>query len=306
MILIAPASETAPQACTPSEAWRPSLGGALHNFVVVRIFLGVLLLLAAGFKAHALWVDPAPIVGLFASPRWQVAFIEAELVLGIWLLSGAYPRRAWLAACVAFLLFAGTSLYLGLAGQASCGCFGRLAVSTWTALALDLGALFALWISRPAEVNLRLLSVASFRPSALRLCAVAAVVTVAGIFLVSLPYSDSPLGAALARLRGESIGVDPPLSELGEGSPGEERQFEITLRNYTDRPMRIIGGTADCSCVTTSDLPITVPQGEARRITVMARFVGPVGVAQQVFRLFTDDEKHPVVMARFTRRLLPQ
>jgi len=118
--------------------------------------------------------------------------------------------------------------------------------------------------------------------------------------------TDSFLSAALARLRGESLAVDPPVSHIGHGVLREQREFEIEVRNYTDRPIRILGGGADCFCVTTRDLPITVPQQQARRITIIATFAGAFGVGQQVFRLYTDDETQPVVIARYTRRLVPE
>lgn len=115
----------------------------------VSIVLGMLLLGAAGLKTHALLTDPSPGMSLFSSPRWQIAFIELEVVLGLWLLSGFSSAGAWAAAVGVFSLLAGVSFYLAILGKPSCGCFGKVAVNPWYTWAGDLIALAALWYWRP-------------------------------------------------------------------------------------------------------------------------------------------------------------
>lgn len=63
-----------------------------------------------------------------------------EGLLGLLLLSGWAKRAAWFLAVTFFLIVAGVSLYLGLMGQSSCDCFGRIRVSPWGAFALDVAA----------------------------------------------------------------------------------------------------------------------------------------------------------------------
>lgn len=94
----------------------------------------MLLLVTAGLKL----VDPSPDafsgLELLSSSRWRMAAIEAEALLGLWLLTGAHPRLLWLATMFCFSLLASVSVYLGIEGQSSCGCFGaRLPVSPWYA-----------------------------------------------------------------------------------------------------------------------------------------------------------------------------
>jgi hypothetical protein len=64
----------------------------------VRRVLGAFLLVAAGLKAHGLALDPLAEDSFLASPRLQVATIEVETVLGLWLLAGRWARMAWAAA----------------------------------------------------------------------------------------------------------------------------------------------------------------------------------------------------------------
>jgi hypothetical protein len=100
-------------------------------FRILSLVLGIFLLSAAALKAQGLVTDPLAQDSFLASPRLLVATIEIESILGLWLLSGWWPRASWAATLVFFGILAGTSFYLGWAGQSSCGCFGRVRVSPW-------------------------------------------------------------------------------------------------------------------------------------------------------------------------------
>lgn len=67
----------------------------------------------------------------------------------MWLVSGAWPTLSWAAAVLTFTGFAGLSLYAGLVGRASCGCFGDHHVSPWYAFAVDVAAFGLLVLVRP-------------------------------------------------------------------------------------------------------------------------------------------------------------
>lgn len=56
--------------------------------------------------------------------------------------------------------------------------------------------------------------------------------------------------------------------DFGEGHPGQVLEATVEVRNVTDAPIRLIGGTADCSCVTTDGLPATVPPGGAVSVPI--------------------------------------
>ena len=121
----------------------------------------------------------------------------------------------------------------------------------------------------------------------------AIIAMVSGIFLI---ISDDP-ASALARLRGESISVEPSVSDVGDGVLGETREFQIQLRNNTDNTIRVVGGTANCDCVTIADLPIELAPHEVRLVAIEVRFKGSAGVFQRPFVLFTDDDAHRTVTA---------
>jgi hypothetical protein len=94
----------------------------------------------------------APSARILDSRWFAIALVEFEVVLGLWLLSGAYARLAWWAALVCFLGFAAFSLASALMGNRSCGCFGNVEVSPWLSLAIDVAAVGALLCYRPSSL----------------------------------------------------------------------------------------------------------------------------------------------------------
>lgn len=118
--------------------------------IVLKI-LGLLLLTAAALKGHELLTVPVPNQNLWSGRPFLICQVELELTLGIWLLSGVCKRLAWLIALSCFGLFCCVTLYKGVTGAASCGCFGRVHLDPWITLtALDLPPVLALTLFRPA------------------------------------------------------------------------------------------------------------------------------------------------------------
>jgi hypothetical protein len=126
----------------------------LTGYDVVRIALGVLLLSAAGLKAHQLATEPVAGAGLLDSRRLLMATVEFELFFGLWLLTNIWPKPTWVAALTCFGLFACVSLCKALAGHPSCGCFGRVPANPWGTMLFDLAIVVSLLIWRPRRDRL--------------------------------------------------------------------------------------------------------------------------------------------------------
>lgn len=234
------------------------------------------------------------------SPRLEVATIEIEALLGLWLLSGWSERAGRLAALAFFVILASASLFMALAGQRSCGCFGPIAVSPWLAFAFDVSAVGALATCRPSPRG-RLRSSTSSRWVLLTgLGAATLLIMTGGAFFLGF---ENPIDA-LARLRGDLVTVEPPVTDVGEGERNAQRSFSITLKNHTDQPVRVYGGTASCYCLATEDLPITLLAGESRSIEVKMVFRGGAGRFQHRFVFYADAEGQREILARFAGRLL--
>jgi thiol-disulfide isomerase/thioredoxin len=129
------------------------------NNIVLKI-LGLLLLTGAVLKGHELLTTPMANADIWSNRYFLIFVVEFELALGIWLLSGLFKRAAWLVTLGCFTLFCGVTLYKGLTGAASCGCFGNVHINPWiTLFAVDLPAVILLAIFRPKLEKRRFFSI---------------------------------------------------------------------------------------------------------------------------------------------------
>lgn len=107
---------------------------------VVRVAVAVVLLTAAGLKAHQLATSPVLGDG-FLDSRWVlIATVEFEILFGLWLLANILPVWTRQAAIALSALFATASLYEALTGHSSCGCFGRVEMNLRPTFVLDIVA----------------------------------------------------------------------------------------------------------------------------------------------------------------------
>jgi len=108
-------------------------------------------------------------------------------------------------------------------------------------------------------------------------------------------FAYGSLDAAIAALRSQSI-VAPDYVDFGSVTSGQQIEKQVIIRNYSNQPVRLIGGTSDCSCVTTSVMPITIPSKES--VVVQIQLKGPASVKGQFSRyseLWTDHDSQRIV-----------
>ena len=232
--------------------------------------------------------------------------VEFEVFLGLWLLSGFRPLGSWFLALSAFVAFAGVSFYLGWVGQSSCGCFGRLSPSPWYTFGLDVGIIAALFAARPDLGSLkdkpRSTLTGAVVPAGFALAGGAAFF---GLFIGLAYFTFGSVRGAVAYFRGERVSVLPRLVEAGDGLSGERRKVKIELGNWTDKPIRLIGGTADCSCTVLNDLPLTIPPKEVRAVSIDFSFSGKPGMFSRPIAFLVDDDGFQRVNFRLTGRIRP-
>lgn len=261
---------------------------------------------------HGLIVDPYGQDNFLALPWLQVLTIEVEVLLGLWLLSRFHERLAWYVTLLFFIALAAISFTLASQGQASCGCFGKVEVNPWWTFALDAGIITVMTLlSVIPNRNQGLVSVEALAPHGPRAIALHPILQItlmtAGLLgLLALGFTlftDDPW-ATLACLRGETLAVIPAVTQLGEGKAGEQRTFQVQLRNYSDKPIKVVGGTTSCACIATQDLPVTIPAGGIKAISVKINFSGTPGIFTHRFTLYSDSAER-VTIARFTGSLHP-
>lgn len=259
----------------------------------VSLLLGGVLLVAAGMKLYGLSVSPLPSVGWLSVPSVQYAAVAAELAVGGWLISGAARPLAWLAALALFGTFTVVSGYLGVIGQASCGCFGTIQASPWAAFGVDVAAVALLLAARPGRAAWQSEPVRPLFLQATKLLGGAAFVLV--LLALGSSFLFGSVSAALAKLRGESLGA-PQYVDFGTAKPGEVREETVPITNWTDRPIRLIGGTSDCSCITTKDMPVTILSNETYELTIRLKVPQstPGGFTRTVAILTDCDEQRGI------------
>lgn len=249
----------------------------------VLVAVAVLLFSAAALKAYGLWRGGIPSAVPFSSPHWQLAFIELEAALGLWFISGRGERAAWCAAAFAFAVFTGVSALLALNGYRTCACFGPIRVNPWVTCAIDAAALAALWRVRPSGSL-------GWTASRGAVFALGGAIGIALIALYLLAGNDALL-TAISRLRGDSLIVEPGVSYLGEGRPGEWRAVSVRVHNHSNGPRRIVGCLVGCAVAPGTELPVAVEAGSAVDIVLSYQIHGQPGDFAATPTLFTDDER---------------
>lgn len=120
-----------------------------RGYGVVHLLLAGIILVAAALKGHQLATEPILGHGLLDGRWFLIGVVEFELFFGLWLLLGAAPQMTWYATLACFSGFAAVSGYKGILGEASCGCFGKVAIHPWYTCILDLACVALLLVSRP-------------------------------------------------------------------------------------------------------------------------------------------------------------
>ncbi len=123
-----------------------------RGWLFVRLFVAAVLLIAAGLKAHQLATTPSLGDGILQARWFNIFVVEFELLFGIWLVFGLLQKLTWLASVGLFAVFATVSTFKGISGEASCGCFGEVAINPWLTAMFDLCVVGMLVWVRPREV----------------------------------------------------------------------------------------------------------------------------------------------------------
>ncbi|MBU1260247.1 MAG: redoxin domain-containing protein [Planctomycetes bacterium] len=118
--------------------------------IIVMWIAGVVFLVATALKIHQLLTEPIISKGFWESWEFFLIQIPLELGLGIWLVSGLFRKAGWLLALISFAGFIVVTLYKGIIGAESCGCFGTVHVDPWiTLFIMDVPIFVLLAIFRP-------------------------------------------------------------------------------------------------------------------------------------------------------------
>ncbi len=116
-------------------------------WLVLRLFVAAILLVAAGLKAHQLATTPSLGGGVLETRWFNIFVVEFELLFGIWLVFGMLQKLTWIASVALFSIFATVSALKGISGEASCGCFGKVTINPWLTAGFDLAVVgLLIWV----------------------------------------------------------------------------------------------------------------------------------------------------------------
>ena len=87
-------------------------------------------------------------------------------------------------------------------------------------------------------------------------------------------------------------------------SARESVAAQVTLSNVGEEPIQIVGGSTDCQCITTKDLPLTLQAGESRAVQVTIRRTGAPGVQRRRYHFFTDQQRQFRASASFVGQVV--
>jgi hypothetical protein len=226
----------------------------------VPLLLGILLIVAAGFKAHELIFEPA-VTRRFWDSRWLViALTELELGLGLWLISGIHALPARRTALACFAAFAAVNGFKVWGGEASCGCFGRVLIPPAYILIFDLSALTGLWFWKPKRA---LHSNPTTEATALLESTERSGVASPGWWTTAIAGGGVILLAAGVTVRAffqpadelfRQVTAEPGFFDFGEVPQGQSLTHIFRLDNKWRNPIEVVKVQSSCGCTTVEEI----------------------------------------------------
>ena len=114
------------------------------------------------------------------------------------------------------------------------------------------------------------------------------------------------LVAFVAFLKGHTFVILPAQADLGTCCSGDRRSTSFTIRNLSERPLRVVGAKTACSCVVANALPISVPARESRTIPIQVHINRRSSDYCEPIVFFVDDGSVHTRSAKIRARVSPQ
>lgn len=230
-----------------------------------------------------LGAEVVPSEGSLISGGIQAIIIYVEIFVGAWLFLPGQVWEKWLAVVGLLISFLAVNLAFSWEGRASCGCFGPMKTDPRFVAALEFFLLVVFLICRPAVLFPRIV-----RCEWCSLSSVSVALVCLGVALALGVMAFGTLDRATAFLANKTYSIAPGNINLGVSSQGDIREADVHISNWSARPLRVVGGTSTCSCLTTSDLPCTIEPGETATLRIKIRFPDSEGRSQHLAKFILD------------------
>lgn len=261
---------------------------ARYGYLVSRLLIGSLLLLAAAMKLSPL--NAMPIAIWLVVPKAAVfIWAIAEFILG-WACLTLVPHR--LLHRILIALFGVFLLVLGMkwiGGEQRCDCLGSLSLPLGAMAVIDVVVLACLILFRASWQ--RAWSENSFITNQARNLKL----VLPALILVCIAWFGS-LDAARCYFAGDSVLVDSVSKFAGNVKQNEFVDVSFKLSNPTSAPVRVLGAKATCSCIAILDLPTTVEPGSEKAIRLRVKGIRADTLQRESAELFFDDSALRMVL----------
>lgn len=135
-------------------------------------------------------------------------------------------------------------------------------------------------------------SFAAICGSLARFAAIAAVVSI-GWYTANAFF---PRPASPGSGHPSQLAVLPDSIDLGQLGPSDRGVFVVQLMNFGTKPSKVIAAHGSCGCLSTANVPVTVPPGELKplRVTVEPASKAAAGDQRYTINLLTDQSYAPL------------
>lgn len=209
-----------------------------------------------------------------------------ESLLGFVLVFGFKRKLAEILGIATFTLLSAVNAHFCRAGFPNCGCLGVLSVNPCLMVLFTtlMGGLLA--VSASSKLSEEFLHRRARFALVSGLVILPAVVTaIVGIF---------PLQRAFSYVRGDA--VLPVAVDFGTVSQGQLCEIPVSLQNISNQPLRLVGGTSDCSCNLIASLPIVIAPGASENVVLQIDAPRQPGIAMRAARVWTDSATQPQII----------
>lgn len=121
------------------------------------------------------------------------------------------------------------------------------------------------------------------------------------MFVAAAGYGQYRLGSLRAMIdytNGKRVLVDAADCVLPEVTPGKDATAAYSITNMTGSPLTLLGAETSCGCAVVDDLPMIIPDGERRLVSLTVQTFEPGEIVGRLV-LFTDDEAQARIHLRY-------
>lgn len=252
---------------------------------LASVLISSLLILSAALKSYQslhdlLYFEPASSATAFELFSVSILVFVATLVL-----TNFRSREVWILAALLMTILAAFALSAALAGETTCGCFGKLSFRPWSIVILDVSIIVVSYlcaiVSRPHSGSL-------LRPVAraageLLLMVTLMVLAMALALSISWPHAISAQALTSSHHPIPATPIEPSVEWV---------EALIPVRNVRRTSVAIVGKESVCGIILVTPIPLVIPAQETIFLEMKLRLFPHAQRGDGSLALFIADESH--------------